>query len=264
VDDEPEIREFFMLVAGNLKISCSVASSGEDAVRMLEENDNYDIYFIDWKLPGMNGIEFVRHLRAKATNNSIVTIFSSVDWNTIEDEAKEAGVDKFLPKPLFPSVIVDVINTCMNNKADTRAGIVPEQSNDFTGHTIMLADDVEINREIVLSLLEPTNLAVDCAENGIQAVKMFETDPDKYSMIFMDIQMPEMDGYEATQKIRALGAPRAKTVPIVAMTANAFREDIEKSIAVGMNGHISKPIDIDEVMQELRKYLQRDLMPSGV
>jgi len=127
---------------------------------------------------------------------------------------------------------------------------------DFTGHTILLAEDVEINREIVISLLESTNLTIDCAENGMQAVKMFEAAPDKYSMIFMDIQMPEMDGYEATRQIRALNNAQAKTVPIIAMTANVFREDVEKSHAVGMNGHIGKPINIDEVMKELRQYLR--------
>jgi len=188
--------------------------------------------------------------------NSIVTIFSSTDWNTIEDEAKAAGVDKFLPKPLFPSMIVDVINTCISSKPETFAEGDEEYSDDFSGFTILLADDVEINREIVLALLEPTGLAVDCAENGVQALRMFEYAPDKYDVIFMDIQMPEMDGYEATRRIRALGSAHAKAVPIIAMTANVFREDVEKSLEVGMNSHIGKPIDYDEVLKELRKYLR--------
>ena len=132
----------------------------------------------------------------------------------------------------------------------------PGHSNDFTGYSILLVDDVEINREILLSLLEPTGLAADCAENGKQALKMFESAPDKYNMIFMDIQMPEMDGYEATRQVRALGLAQAKAIPIIAMTANVFREDIEKSLEVGMNGHIGKPIDFDEVTKELRKYLR--------
>ena len=256
VDDEPEIREFFTVVAENLKISCTVATSGEDAARMLEIDDNYNIYFVDWKLPGMNGIELARQIHSKVSHNTIVTIFSSIDWGAIEDEARAAGVDIFLPKPLFPSMIVDVINTCMNSKTAAGADDETGYADDFSGYSILLADDVEINREIVLSLLEPTGLAVDCAENGLQALKMFEDLPDKYDMIFMDIQMPEMDGYEATRRIRALGAPQAKVVPIIAMTANVFREDIEKSMDAGMNGHIGKPIDFDDVLKELRKYLR--------
>ena len=255
VDYEPEVREFFMLIAENLKISCTVSASGEEAVGILADDDNYDIYFIDWKLPGMNGIELARQIHAKASRNSIITLFSSADWRAVEDEAREAGVDKFLSKPLFPSMIVDVINTCMNKpeaEASERAG----RGDDFSGCTVLLADDVEINREIVLALLEPTGLAVDCAENGVQALEMFKAAPEKYGMIFMDIQMPEMDGYDATRQIRALGAAQAKTVPIIAMTANVFREDIEKSIEAGMNGHIGKPIDLDDVLKKLRQYLR--------
>ena len=255
VDDEPEIREFFTVVSENLKISCTVAASGEEAAAILEKDDNFNIYFIDWKLPGMNGVEFARQIQKKTAGNSIVTIFSSVDWNVIEDEARAAGVDKFLPKPLFPSVVVDIINTCINTKTDIGVDGEAIYTDDFTSHTILLVDDVEINRVIVLSLLEPTGLTVDCAENGIQALKMFEYAPDRYDMIFMDIQMPEMDGYEATRQIRALDSVRAKAIPIIAMTANVFREDVEKSIAVGMNDHIGKPIDFDEVMKKLRQYL---------
>ena len=161
-----------------------------------------------------------------------------------------------MPKPLFPSVIVDVINTYINRKTKADPDDESGYTDDFTGYTILLVDDVEINREIVLSLLEPTGLDVDCAENGLKAVELFREAPDKYRMIFMDIQMPEMDGYEATRQIRALGVAAAVSVPIIAMTANVFREDIEKSIEVGMNGHIGKPIDLHEVMKELRQYLR--------
>ena len=129
-------------------------------------------------------------------------------------------------------------------------------ADDFSGHVILLADDVEINREIVLALLEPMGLIVDCAEDGVQAVEMVLASPGRYSMIFMDIQMPEMDGYEATRRIRSLAAREAKRVPIIAMTANVFREDIEKSMAAGMNGHVGKPIDLIEVMNQLRQHLR--------
>ena len=255
VDDEPGFREFFMIMAENLKITCAAAASGEEAIKLLEEDDDYNIYFIDYRLPGMDGIEFARYLQSKSLVNSIVTIFSSTDWSVIENEAKAAGVDKFLPKPLFPSMIVDVINTSMSTDSLPSIENITGYTDDFTGHTILIADDVEINREIVISLLEPTGLAVDCAENGLQALQMFRDAPYKYSLILMDIQMPEMDGYDATRQIRALGSAEAQTVPIIAMTANVFREDVEKSLEAGMNSHIGKPIDIEEVTRELRRHL---------
>ena len=125
----------------------------------------------------------------------------------------------------------------------------------FAGRRILLAEDVEINREIVIALLEPTQLGIDCAENGVEAVNMFRAAPDKYDLIFMDLQMPEMDGYDATRKIRAMDAPKAKNIPIIAMTANVFKEDIESCLAAGMNGHIGKPLDFDEVVAKLREFL---------
>jgi len=255
VDDEPETLEFFQAVAGSLGISCSVASSGEEAAAALGGGAAFDIYFIDWRLPGMNGLELARTVIPRAGSESIVTIFSSVDWSVIEDEAREVGIDKFLPKPLFPSVIVDVINTCLCARPEAAKEDEDGYSDDFSGRTVLLADDVEINREIVISLLEFTNLTIDCAENGLRAVRMFEADPGRYDLILMDIQMPEMDGYEATRRIRAMGPGKAAAVPIIAMTANVFREDVERCLEVGMDGHIGKPIDLGEVLDELRRHL---------
>ena len=257
VDDEPEIREFFQAVAENLGIACTVAASGEEAAKLLELNNNYNLYFIDWKLPGMNGGELTRQIQMKAAQKAIVTIFSSSDWNDIEDEARAAGVDKFLPKPLFPSVIVDAINNYIGVENAGEQDDQSEYDDDFSGRSILLAEDVEINREIVLALFEPTRVNIDCAENGAVAVRMFTASPDKYDMIFMDVQMPEMDGYEATRQIRALDAPRAKTIPIIAMTANVFSEDVEKCLAAGMNGHLGKPLDFNKVLNKLHVYLHR-------
>jgi CheY-like chemotaxis protein len=126
---------------------------------------------------------------------------------------------------------------------------------DFSGRRILLAEDVEINQEIVIAILEPTSIMIDCAGNGKDAVRLFSDDPEKYDIIFMDVQMPEMDGYEATRLIRASGLPRADTIPIVAMTANVFREDIETCLAAGMNDHVGKPLDFEEVLAKLRQYL---------
>ena len=125
----------------------------------------------------------------------------------------------------------------------------------FAGRRILLAEDIEINREIVLTMLEPSLLEIDCAENGEQAVQMFKETPEKYEAIFMDVQMPEKDGYDATRCIRAMDFPKAKTIPIIAMTANVFREDIEKCLEAGMNGHIGKPLDFNEVLSTLSDHL---------
>jgi CheY-like chemotaxis protein len=138
------------------------------------------------------------------------------------------------------------------------AASAPEESNDFKEYRIILAEDVEINREIVQSILEPTGLAIDCAVNGAEAVRLFAENPGRYDMIFMDLQMPEMDGYEATRRIRAMDDGRARLIPIVAMTANVFREDIEKCLSTGMNDHVGKPLNFEEVLEKLRKYLRRE------
>jgi CheY-like chemotaxis protein len=129
-------------------------------------------------------------------------------------------------------------------------------NDNFKDYHLLLAEDVEINREIVLALLEPTKLQIDCAENGAIALRMFTEAPDRYDLIFMDVQMPEMDGYEATSRIRALGTPHAREIPIIAMTANVFREDIENCLKAGMNDHIGKPLDIKDAISKLRKYLK--------
>jgi CheY-like chemotaxis protein len=213
-------------------------------------------------MPGMNGIELTRKIKENGKDNSIVIMISAAELNEIEDKAKQAVVSKFLAKPLFPSTIADLINECLG--AETVSAAESAQSvetDDFKNYRIILAEDVEINREIVLTLLEPTGLNIDCAENGAIALNMYCEAPEKYGMIFMDVQMPEMDGYEATRQIRAFEAePRQskeplKAVPIIAMTANVFREDIEKCLEAGMNDHLGKPLDLDEVLAKLRKYL---------
>jgi len=255
VDDEPEIREFFTAVSARLGIACDVAASGEEAIDIQEHRNDYNIFFIDWKLPGINGIELASHIRDNSTQKPVIILFSSAYWNDIVDDAREAEIDKFLQKPLFRSGIVDVINEYLGVGIATEHADHGERMDNFAGQTVLLAEDVEINREIVLALLEPTHLTIECAENGLQAVQMFQAEPDKYGMIFMDVQMPEMDGYEATRTIRATRIPRALTIPIIAMTANVFREDVEKCLDSGMNGHVGKPLNIDNVIDQLRRYL---------
>jgi len=166
-----------------------------------------------------------------------------------------------MTKPLFPSGIIDTTNEILGLEKYLE-DISDEAEIILEGRRLLLAEDVEINREIVLSLLESTRLDIDCAENGAMAVKMFEAAPDKYDMVFMDVQMPEMDGYEATRLIRKIEGERAEQlsekprgIPIIAMTANVFREDVEKCLEAGMNDHVGKPLNISDVMTILKKYM---------
>jgi signal transduction histidine kinase/DNA-binding response OmpR family regulator len=256
VDDAEDIREYFREIMHNYDIFCDIASSGEEALERIGQNGAYDIYFIDLRMPNMDGIELTRRIKERGGGNPVVTMISATEWDVIEAEAKEAGVDHFLQKPLFPSAIADCLSECIGVSDSVVSEAAQEsETESFAGYRLLLAEDVEINREIVLALLEPTELDVECAINGAVALRMFKENPERYDMIFMDVQMPEMDGYEATSRIRALDNPRAKEIPIVAMTANVFREDVERCLEVGMNGHVGKPLDFSEVLTCLRKYL---------
>ncbi|MDR1510946.1 MAG: response regulator [Synergistaceae bacterium] len=256
VDDDRDFLAYFAEMAQGLGLACDTADGGEQALVMIERHGPYDIYFLDWKMPGMDGIELARRINAGSKRKFVVTMISATEWAVIETKARESGVAKFLPKPIFPSAIADCVNECLGiQDISALKAEQPDEMERFEGKRMLLAEDVEINQEIVLSLLESTLLEIDCVENGAEAVRMFTEAPGKYDMIFMDVQMPEMDGYEATSRIRALDNPRAKEVPIVAMTANVFREDIEKCFAAGMNDHIGKPLDLDELRSVLHKYL---------
>ncbi|MDR0307606.1 MAG: response regulator [Chitinispirillales bacterium] len=259
VDDDPDILEYFKEVTNGAGLKCDTALCGDDALKLVDLNGSYNVYFVDWKMPGLDGISLSKVLKAKASspeNTIVIMISAAVGWADIENEAKAAGVDKFLSKPLFPSSIMDTISEVVSiKKEQLQSVVIPDNKGIFENHHILLVEDVEINREIVISLLEETLVKIDCAENGIEAVRMFKESPDKYDMIFMDIQMPFMDGYEATRRIRALDTVRAKTIPVIALTANVFREDMEKCVSSGMNDYLGKPIDYDDTIARLRKYL---------
>ena len=257
VDDDKDILDYFTEIAHEFNVYCDTAISGKEALRMVKQKGLYHIYFVDWKMPEMDGIQLVSELKSHNNDSvkSVVIMITAAEWTAVEAEAKKAGVYKFLSKPLFPSAIADVINESLGidykKVEDAQANI----EGLFAGRRILLVEDVEINREIVLALLEPTNIKIDCAENGAEAVRMFAEAPGKYDMIFMDVQMPEMDGYDATRRIRALKHPYAKTIPIVAMTANVFKEDVERCLETGMNDHIGKPLDFHELLEKLHIYL---------
>ncbi|MCL2721975.1 MAG: response regulator [Treponema sp.] len=287
VDDDQEILNYFKEILQGFGSDCDTALSGQEALALIGMNGMYDIYFVDWKMPDMDGIKLAKELKArsKSPEHTIVIMISAAEWSSIADKAKKAGVDKFLSKPLFPSAIADVITEAIgSHKLPSEAS--KENNENFKGFKILLAEDVDINREIVETLLEPTFMEVDCAENGKEAVAKFEKFPDSYDLILMDVQMPEMDGLEATRRIRAIekklieknsnyrklrgiksmefakqtpkqlsGNPQG--IPIIAMTANVFKEDVEKCLNAGMNNHIGKPLDINEFFRALRKYLKR-------
>jgi len=258
VDDDQEVLEYTRDIAHSFGVSCDTALNGEEALALVAKNGPYHIYFVDWQMPGMDGIKLSRELKARASaeSDSVVIMISSAEWSSIAEEAKMAGVDKFLSKPLFPSAIAEIISECLGvDKKQSEKAQAESIADIFADRRILLAEDVEINREIVIALLEPTKVGIDCAENGTEAVRMFSEAPDRYDMIFMDVQMPEMDGYEATRRIRALNVPKALTIPIVAMTANVFREDIERCLEAGMNSHVGKPLDFNEILEKLNEYL---------
>jgi len=257
VDDDAYILEDFKGIVGRLGVDCDIAENAAEALSLIKQNGDYDIYFVDWKMPDIDGIELSKELKKRTHNQDeqIVIMISSADSSFIANEAKEAGVGKFMQKPLFPSTIADVISEHLGLAAQQHEAAGADIDAIFDGHCILLAEDVEINREIVLALLEPTKIEIDCAVNGAEAVHMFREAPGRYEMILMDVQMPEMDGYEATRCIRALDVPDAATIPIIAMTANVFKDDIEKCFEAGMNSHIGKPLDFDEVIRQLQLHL---------
>ncbi|MCL1858285.1 MAG: response regulator [Oscillospiraceae bacterium] len=258
VDDEPDVLAFFKEAADQIGIMCETALNGSEALALIEKKGSYNFYFVDWKMPEMNGIELAHIIHETKSEDKVIIMMSATDWSLIQDNAREEGINKFLPKPLFITAIAECINDYLSLPSENDDNNIPKKTvENFENYCILLAEDVEINREIVLALLEPTGISIDYAENGAIAVDMFTANPEKYGMIFMDLQMPEMDGLTAARTIRDSDVPRAKDIPIVAMTANVFKEDVDKCIAAGMNSHIGKPINIDDVMDKLRTYLHK-------
>ena len=256
VDDDPQILDTFKNIVAGFGGSCDTARGGKEAHELAEKNGSYDFYFLDWNMPDINGIDLTVLLKkeAPATDRFHVVMMSAVEQSVIAENAEKAGVETFLSKPLFSSSVVDAINDCLGTEEGREDEEAGQALLNLEGRNILLAEDVEINREIVKALLEPTNVSLDCAVNGVEAVAMFTENPDKYDLILMDVQMPEMNGLDATRRIRETDSPRGKTVPIVAMTANVFREDVEKCFEAGMNGHVGKPLKFNDVLATLREY----------
>ena len=260
VDDCAETREYFLSFMEAHKLPCDVVSDGAEALCKINTNGEnfYNIYFIDWQMPEMDGIELTRKIKEITGENSIVIMISANDWDNVREEAVSAGVKHFIPKPLFPSAIINTINECFGVESAREEVYVRsryENNRNYRDHKILVVDDVEINREIIAAILEESEIQIDFAENGKTAVETFEKYSNEYSLILMDVQMPEMDGFEATRKIRATELSRAQDIPIIAMTAHVFQEDVIKCLEAGMNDHIGKPIDSDVLFDKLRLYL---------
>ena len=234
--------------------------SGKEAVlrarQSIEMSDVYHAYIIDWRLPDMNGIEVTRQIRSLHDDTPII-ILTAYDWSDIEVEAKAAGVTAFCSKPMFMSDLRETLMSALGqSQTDAAQELLPQKNADFKGRHILLVEDNELNREIAQEILREYGFRVDTAENGAVAVeKVCTAAPGSYDLVLMDVQMPVMDGYTATRKIRALDDPARAKIPILAMTANAFDEDRCNALESGMNGFLSKPIVIGDLVQELHKIL---------
>lgn len=261
VDDSTETLEYFRHIMEKYNFPCDTAENGAEAVELMKNSKDkpYNVIFVDWQMPNMNGIELTKKIKEVMTEPTVVIMISVTEWNVIEEEAVSAGVDEFIPKPLFPSVIYNCIMKCIGQDVQDNAvmDVGEREIPDFSVFRILFAEDVDINREIVATILEDTGIHIDSAENGRVAFDKFNENPDKYDLIFMDIHMPEVDGLEATRRIRSIDNPKAREIPIVAMTANVFKEDIDMCLETGMNDHIGKPVDYNELLQKLKKYLKK-------
>jgi len=260
VDDDPDAVEYVKEILSGFGISCDTALCGAEALDIVNKNGAYDIYIIDWKMPDIDGIALSDKLKDGGfaeSDKSVVILISSTQLSEIE-WGTPMTLDRFLQKPLFPSALIGVLDEFLGTEQSQPITEVEfaKSVGYFSGYRVLLVEDVLLNCEIFMALFEEDQIEVECAENGIKAIEKFTAAPEKYDLILMDVQMPEMDGYEATKRIRAMSdIPQAKTVPIIAMTANVFREDIERCLKSGMNDHVAKPLDYDIVFEKLRKYL---------
>jgi signal transduction histidine kinase/CheY-like chemotaxis protein len=258
VDDEEIVAEHGRLVLDEAGIRADVCHSGAEALNMLElqslKQEPYNLVLMDWRMPEMDGVETTRQIRQKYGSEDLAIIMTAYTWDTIREEALAAGVDGFLAKPLFASSVVEEFEHIVRrNQADM---FKEKHLASLEGRRILMAEDMEVNAEIMMDILSLQDAEADHAENGKIAVEMFEkSEPGTYAAILMDIRMPVMDGLEAAATIRALNRPDAKRIPIIALTANAFDEDVQRSLQAGMNAHLTKPVDADHLFQTLEELI---------
>lgn len=259
VDDEEDACTHTSLLLKRMGIIAQCAMSGHEAVRAVlaahEADTDYDVCIIDWRMSDMDGVEVTKKIREKLGPDTLVIVISAYDWSEIEEEARRAGVNAFIAKPLFESSLYNLLVSVFGTKPSPQKSETPQ--NDYTGRRFLIVEDNALNMEIAVELLHMTGASIESAINGQEAQEKFESSPAGfYDAILMDVQMPVMDGYTATKKIRASGHPDAKTIPIIAMTANTFTEDIDAALVSGMNGHITKPVDVKAFYQIIADFLE--------
>ncbi len=258
VDDEEIAAEHARLVLDEVGIRADICLTGEDAMQMLEvqhgKHAPYNLVLLDWKMPEMDGLEVAKEIRKRYSSETTVIILTSFNWDEIMDEALHIGVDSFLAKPLFASNVIDEFERIA--RKNNMSLFKERKRAELKDRRILLAEDIIINAEIMKHLLAAKEAVIDHAENGKLAVEMFEkSGVGYYSAILMDVRMPEMDGLEAAQTIRALDRPDARRIPIIALTANAFDEDVQRSLQVGMNAHLSKPVEPERLYQTMEELI---------
>ena len=259
IDDDEVLLETSSDTLSALGAKSEIAGSGEEALEKLlskkEAGKSYDVIILDWKMPGMNGVELTKKIREIAGNDISILLVSAYDWTQIEEDAKLAGVNGFISKPLFRSSLFKKITEVLGLGDDSTSQ--EENNSDLADMKVLVAEDMDVNWEVISTLLDMYGIKSVRAENGKIAVDMLKNiQPTDYDVVFMDIQMPVMNGLEATREIRKLENPYAAGIPIIAMTADAFSENVAECLEAGMNGHIAKPIDINNVLKELKKIRQ--------
>ena len=251
-DDDEVLLETARDTLRSIGVEADTAQSGAEAVRMASGRGAYRVVILDWKMPDMDGIEAARRIRAQVGDEVPILLISAYSWSDIEDVARDAGVDGFISKPLFRTTLYDKLSELLGNE-NTRAD-QEDDGADLADMRILVAEDNDTNWEIISMLLDMYGIQTERAENGQLAVeRMAKAEQGAFHLIFMDIQMPVMNGIEATKAIRALSDPWASQIPIIAMTADAFSENVAECLAAGMNGHIAKPIDMKLVLKEIKR-----------
>ena len=258
VDDDELLCRTAMDALKSIGIKAEWTLSGEKAIELVNEHhkrrEDYQIILLDWKLPGMNGIQVAKEIRHNLGDEVPILLISAYDWSEFETEARQAGISGFISKPLFKSTLFHSLRQYMGT--ETAHEQILEQNIDLSGHRILLAEDNELNWEVANELLSDLGVELDWAEDGQICLKKFQKSPEGYyDAVLMDIRMPHMTGYEATKMIRGLKHPDALSIPIIAMSADAFSDDIQHCLECGMNAHIAKPIDIMEVSRLLKRFL---------
>lgn len=258
VDDDPIACEHAKLVLEKAGIASETVTSGAEAIELVKlrqaRQDPYNLILVDWQMPEMDGVETTKRIREIAGNDSAIIILTAYKWDDIFEEAVKAGVDSFLAKPLFASTVLEEFKSAVASKrSEAERNLEPVE---LKGRRVLMAEDVPINAEIMTMILSSKEIEVDHAENGKIAVDLYSQHEDGYyDAILMDMRMPEMDGLEATRVIRAMDKKDSKNIPIIALTANAFDEDVQRSLQAGLNAHLSKPVQPEALFKTLAKFI---------